>query len=296
LFLRIFFLLIPIYSEPPFTFQRLAELALDPAPYYSSSLPKYIRALVRCLSVSSSVSTFPRVEAEEVDDEDVEMAVDGGEDVSTGTSAIVEGEEPTPAAGAVNGRRRSRSGSVSSEQSGGSRTRRKSRSRSAERGTMPLLSPIPFISQRGSSPPLSAAAASSLGEPEDLALSSSSPPPSSLHSTTTADLPPPTSPRPKDTLPLDGLPSGPVDELDVPAESRSFGLVRDGKGTLETADEPVPITSAAGGMTRSAADGGGGGGGGTTTTGLGLALEDRSVAVDGSAKTGDTATQGDLRQ
>lgn len=43
-------------QKAPFTLQRLAELALY-APY--DSLPKYIRAINRCLLVSSSQSDFP---------------------------------------------------------------------------------------------------------------------------------------------------------------------------------------------------------------------------------------------
>jgi hypothetical protein len=217
---------------------------------------------------------------EDGDGDDVEMEVAAGRG-STGTQShgIVSAANGRPT------RRRSRSSSSSaSDGSAGGRRRRTSRSRSAERGTMPLLSPIPFLVRR--SPPLGSGGGGSGGgngggEPENLALSSpsSSPPPLS-----TGDLPP-TSPRRKDTLPLDGIPPGPVDELDLPAESRSSGLVRDGKGVVDTADEPVSLTSAGGDAGGGGAGGSGSGDGAGTTSGLGLALEDRFVSAPTSATT-----------
>ena len=46
-----------VCSEPPFTIQRLAQLALSPTPYYRT-LPPYLRAVTRCLLVTSPVSAF----------------------------------------------------------------------------------------------------------------------------------------------------------------------------------------------------------------------------------------------
>lgn len=46
-------------TSAPFTIQRLAELALSPAPYYTRSLPQYLRALTRCLLVTSDASVYP---------------------------------------------------------------------------------------------------------------------------------------------------------------------------------------------------------------------------------------------
>ncbi|KAK4058411.1 protein phosphatase 4, regulatory subunit 2 [Microbotryomycetes sp. JL221] len=45
------------FTGPPFTVQRLSELALRPREHYTS-LPKYLRALNRVLSVSSERSAF----------------------------------------------------------------------------------------------------------------------------------------------------------------------------------------------------------------------------------------------
>jgi len=45
------------FSEPPFTIQRLAELVRSPSPHYVT-LPKYLRALSRCLRVSSPAPSF----------------------------------------------------------------------------------------------------------------------------------------------------------------------------------------------------------------------------------------------
>jgi len=45
-------------AAPPHTIQRLAELLLFPCEHYTS-LPKYLRALQRVLSVSSTTTAFP---------------------------------------------------------------------------------------------------------------------------------------------------------------------------------------------------------------------------------------------
>lgn len=47
----------PALSRPPFTVQRLCELAIAPRKHYST-LPKYFRALTRVISVTSDRSTF----------------------------------------------------------------------------------------------------------------------------------------------------------------------------------------------------------------------------------------------
>ncbi|MCJ1245966.1 hypothetical protein MMC30_003170 [Trapelia coarctata] len=49
---------IAFYTSPPYTVQRLAELILRPTSHYRT-LPSYLRALDRVLSVSSSISDFP---------------------------------------------------------------------------------------------------------------------------------------------------------------------------------------------------------------------------------------------
>lgn len=46
-------------GSPPHTIQRLCELVLSPSPHYARSLAKYMRAVFRCLLVTSGTSNFP---------------------------------------------------------------------------------------------------------------------------------------------------------------------------------------------------------------------------------------------
>lgn len=49
--------ILPLYSEPPFTVQRLAELTIKPERHYRTAV-KYLRAIHRTLQVSSGMSSF----------------------------------------------------------------------------------------------------------------------------------------------------------------------------------------------------------------------------------------------
>ena len=58
-------------ESPPFTGQRLAELILNPLKYHSHSI-KYLRAVERCVNVTTTMQDYPPVEGEAASVGDVE--------------------------------------------------------------------------------------------------------------------------------------------------------------------------------------------------------------------------------
>lgn len=116
-------------DKPPFTLQRLAELAWTPKPYYAS-LPKYVRAVQRCLLVCSSQSDFPPEEA-----------------LSTLPSAQLHPSITHPLGGDTTLTMRGRSTSNSSESSDSASLA------SASLPSTPLLSPIPWLNNKRSPTP-----------------------------------------------------------------------------------------------------------------------------------------------
>ncbi|KAK4703626.1 serine/threonine-protein phosphatase 4 regulatory subunit 2, partial [Phenoliferia sp. Uapishka_3] len=88
--------LLDAFQGPPFTIQRLCELAISPRKHYTS-LPKYFRALTRVISVTSDRATFT-----EEDDLESPIASTSGPPPVTHSSVILAGATiPTrrPAAG-----------------------------------------------------------------------------------------------------------------------------------------------------------------------------------------------------
>ena len=73
-------LALPIFSQsPPFTIQRLAELVQNPLQYHTHPV-KYLRAVERCVNVSSSLDDYPVCETEHQREEKdpMEMSVMNG--------------------------------------------------------------------------------------------------------------------------------------------------------------------------------------------------------------------------
>ncbi|KAM0788394.1 hypothetical protein ACM66B_001532 [Microbotryomycetes sp. NB124-2] len=111
------------FSGPPFTIQRLCELALRPRQHYTS-LSKYMRALNRVLSVSSERSAF---------NED-----DSSEPFASTSAVTLDTSSPSIAAGAV----------VHSPMIATRRLAIAANSGNSARSTpaaVPLLSPIPWL-------------------------------------------------------------------------------------------------------------------------------------------------------
>lgn len=116
----------PLYS-PPFTIQRLCELVLEPFNYYST-LPKFLRAVTRVLSVTSDRGAFTE------GDDDFEF------NYAKNPSTILSHDEEL-AQGAV----------MSLERGGEVPTRRPTTTAAARASSessplvIPLLSPIPWL-------------------------------------------------------------------------------------------------------------------------------------------------------
>lgn len=116
-----FMMLDDFEGQPPFTIQRLAELVLHPTEHHHT-LPKYVSALKRLLSVTATRDAFPSVVGDEDDDE---LA---GESVAMEPESLQNGSATPMSTGSS----RSRSSSVV----GSPRT-------------APLFSPIPFLMKSG---------------------------------------------------------------------------------------------------------------------------------------------------
>lgn len=212
--------------SPPFTIQRLCELALYPRRQYTS-LPKYLRAVNRVLSVTSERSAFPEdavdvaappLASTSATTLDMTLGLVGQGLIhppipSTATSSAF----PSPSASPTATRRPSASPSLSGSP------------RSSPQ-VVPLLSPIPWLRSSKSD------TQSENGDVDSLHLSSPPPqhPPTALPSTAAAGSElhldaamPDAASHPETATPTGGL----VDEVDP------------GSGGAETA-EPVALSSA----------------------------------------------------
>ncbi|GAA5859332.1 hypothetical protein JCM8547_001988 [Rhodosporidiobolus lusitaniae] len=240
------------FAGPPFTIQRLCELALRPRSVYTS-LPKYLRAVNRVLSVTSERSAF--AEDDFSSDPLQAIASTSAHTLDTTLGVVSGGVIRSPAhhnrRGSIPGLAgtprppRSPSPAFSTASSSSSRSSISSSSSQhppSSPSVVPLLSPIPWLTTRPSSasPPH---AHPSLSSPLD-ALPLSPPLPASSPSSASPRLgtvslpleeggplysPPKAIPSPAaTTTPSGGL----VDEVD------------DGSGTSEVV-EPVALTHAA---------------------------------------------------
>ncbi|BGP14271.1 hypothetical protein JCM10213_005837 [Rhodosporidiobolus nylandii] len=292
------------FGGPPFTIQRLCELALHPRSSYTS-LPKYLRAVSRVLSVTSEKSAF-------ADAEDDAGGVGGGAgEASTSAVTLDLEQQGSLHLGVV------REGVVLSpahhtHRRGGSRTPSASASPSispraspspsasprsspsSSPSVVPLLTPIPWLQIRqeattvfpSSSPPSSAstsdpaAAAAAAHALDPLPPGSSSPSASPRLSTSSLPLPlslpvagslPSTSSASSTASGVDPQISPSPQHLRAETATPTGGLVDEvdpGSGTGEVV-EPVSLT----------------GEGGATTLSLSLGLE--GLGEDGGTGAGD---------
>jgi hypothetical protein len=121
----IFVMLDDFVNQPPFTIQRLSELILRPTEHHHT-LPKYVSALKRLLSVTATRDAFPAHPGDEeenietLSEDEEEMAIDAQ---TNGSAATMAGRTPSV---------RSRASSVPGSPI-----------------SAPLFSPIPFLMRSG---------------------------------------------------------------------------------------------------------------------------------------------------
>ncbi|KAK4051840.1 protein phosphatase 4, regulatory subunit 2 [Microbotryomycetes sp. JL201] len=113
------------FSGPPFTIQRLCELALKPRQHYTS-LSKYMRALNRVLSVSSERSAF---------NED-----DSSEPFASTSAVMLDNSSATTASSVIQSPMIATRRPAASPNGGPSHS---------SPSVVPLLSPIPWLSRQG---------------------------------------------------------------------------------------------------------------------------------------------------
>ncbi|GJN87136.1 hypothetical protein Rhopal_000081-T1 [Rhodotorula paludigena] len=215
------------FGGPPFTIQRLCELALYPRRQYTS-LPKYLRAVNRILSVTSERSAFTE------DD-------DGGEQFASTSATTLDSSLGLVSQGVVLSPAHPPSLPIATRRPAPSPSPSASPRSSPQ--VVPLLSPIPWLRKRASS------ASSSNGDVESLALGT--PPPrspggaaaaASPHLVSSASLPPVTPPGSATDAQI-----SPPKALQSPATSTPTGGLVDevdpGSGGGETVD-PVALSSA----------------------------------------------------
>ena len=111
----IFSMLDDFEGQPPFTIQRLAELILRPSEHHHT-LPKYVSALKRLLSVTATRDAFPAYAGED-DQEGFMVSVPGTNGHTSSISAMSRSRTGTPVPGSPS--------------------------------TAPLFSPIPFLMKSG---------------------------------------------------------------------------------------------------------------------------------------------------
>ncbi|GAA5838419.1 hypothetical protein JCM11251_004931 [Rhodosporidiobolus azoricus] len=230
------------FGGPPFTIQRLCELSLHPRQSYTS-LPKYLRAVNRVLSVTSERSAFNEDEGVEGDFPLASTSASADHSLGVVSGNVV--MSPAHHTGRRGGSAPStpRQTAPSSPSPFNAETKRPpaSPSPSVSPSVVPLLSPIPWLTRISapSSPSTESIEPFSLGSP---------PPPTSLD--------PSSSPRLR-TAPLPSSPAAPGSATDPtvspPGRPRTEtrtptgGVVDEvdpGSGTGETA-EPVALTHAA---------------------------------------------------
>ncbi|GAA5865331.1 hypothetical protein JCM3774_004940 [Rhodotorula dairenensis] len=210
------------FTGPPFTIQRLCELSLYPKRQYKS-LPKYLRAVNRVLSVTSELSAFP------------EDHVDSAAPLASTSATTLDMTLGLVGQGVIHPPVPSTSTSVSASPIA---TRRPSASPSLSGSprsspqVVPLLSPIPWLttsdtqSENGDVDPLHLSSPRSTASPQRVAVSL----PSTAAAGTGLHLDvalPDAASHPDTATPTGGL----VDEVDP------------GSGGAETA-EPVALSSA----------------------------------------------------
>ncbi|GAA5976683.1 hypothetical protein JCM10908_005594 [Rhodotorula pacifica] len=207
------------FMGPPFTIQRLCELTLYPRRQYTS-LPKYLRAVNRVLSVTSERSAFP-----EDDVDNAPLASTSATALDTTLGLVGQGliHPPLPSSSTSASPIATRRPSASPSLSGSPRSSPQ---------VVPLLSPIPWLrtadtqSENGDVDPLHLSSPRSTVSPQitPTSLPSTAAAGSELHlDATQPDVPS----HPDTATPTGGL----VDEVDP------------GSGGAETA-EPVALSSA----------------------------------------------------
>ncbi|GAA5976735.1 hypothetical protein JCM11641_005677 [Rhodosporidiobolus odoratus] len=202
------------FGGPPFTIQRLCELALYPRSPYTS-LPKYLRAVSRVLSVTSERSAFTE------DDSSDLLASTSAAMHDTSLGVVSQGVVMSPA------HHTHRRGSIATSRPPPSPS--PSPSPRSSPAVVPLLSPIPWLRKDDSH------TSTSTDDVEPLSLSS-----------------PPPGPQPLNPLPAGPSPGSATDPtfsspVPLPQTSTPTGGLVDevdpGSGTGETAD-PVALSSA----------------------------------------------------